>query len=223
MNLDDEQHAGSLIAALTLSRILGLGPLTMRALLDQFESAETVLAQPRSALLQVAGVGSALADRICGADVSDTRKYLDRCDQLGVRLLQQSDAEYPHLLATIMDAPPVLHCRGALLDQDDLAIGIVGSRRCSPYGIRHADRLAAALVRAGFTVVSGLARGIDAAAHRGALKAGGRTVAVLATGLENIYPPEHTELAEEVMNQGALLSELPLDQNPLPGVFPQRN
>jgi DNA processing protein len=100
---------------------------------------------------------------------------------------------------------------------------MVGSRRCTPYGARVAERLASALARTGFTIVSGLARGIDAAAHRGALSAGGRTIAVLANGLSQIYPPEHEELAAEVRSHGAVVTELPMYQGPLAGLFPQRN
>ena len=223
MTRDDTRHLDAPVAALTLSRIPGLGPRMLTALLDQFGTAESVLAQSPSALLAIEGIGKALASRIRTVDISETQDYLARCDRLGVRILLQYDGDYPKPLSTIADPPPVLHCRGTLLAQDDLAIAIVGSRRCSPYGMRHAGRLAGALVRAGFTVVSGLARGIDAAAHRGALEAGGRTLSVLATGVETIYPPEHERLAGDVMAQGALLSELPLDQLPRRGVFPQRN
>ena len=107
--------------------------------------------------------------------------------------------------------------------QDALAIGIVGTRHATPYGLRQAERLAASLSRAGLTIVSGLARGIDAAAHRGALSAGGRTIAVLASGVMNIYPPEHDKLAAEVAAHGALISEAPPHMEPLAGTFPQRN
>jgi DNA processing protein len=119
----------------------------------------------------------------------------------------------------------LLYFRGALTSRDHLAIAIVGSRRSTPYGIRTAERLAAALARVGLTVVSGLARGIDAAAHRGALNANGRTIAVLANGLANVYPPEHEALAHEIVaaGAGAIISEMPMHQVPLAGLFPQRN
>ena len=213
----------SLIAAAALSRVHGLGPRLTTALLDHFGSAAAVLRQPRKTLQQVPGLGPVVADHIVQCDRQEVMAYLSRCRQLGVALYQPQDVEYPPQLSEIVDAPPLLHCRGSLLAQDHLAIGIVGSRRCSPYGTRQAERLAGALARAGFTIVSGLARGIDAAAHRGALTAGGRTIAVLATGLEFIYPPEHQELAMQITEQGALISECPLDQKPLRGLFPQRN
>ena len=117
----------------------------------------------------------------------------------------------------------MLFLRGDLKSADQLAIGIVGTRHGSGYGLRQAERLAGSLARAGLTIVSGLARGIDAAAHRGALQAGGRTIGVLASGVLNIYPPEHDRLAEEVVAQGALLSEAPPHAQPLSGAFPQRN
>lgn len=220
---DSPSSDETLTACISLLRIRGLGPRLITELLDQFGAPESIFQQPRSRLLQVPGVGSKIADQIVRFDHQEAVDYLGRCRQLDVQLYRPSDEHYPDSLRQITDSPPLLHCRGTLQSEDHLAIGIVGSRRCSPYGIRHADRLASGLVRAGFTVVSGLARGIDAAAHRGALKAGGRTLAVLATGVETIYPPEHQELAEQIISQGALVSECPLDQTPQRGLFPQRN
>ena len=117
----------------------------------------------------------------------------------------------------------MIFLRGELRPADALAVAIVGTRHATPYGLRQAERLAGALARAGLTVVSGLARGIDAAAHRGAMGAGGRTVAVLASGVLTIYPPEHGKLADEIVAAGALLSESPPGVEPLAGMFPQRN
>jgi DNA processing protein len=126
-------------------------------------------------------------------------------------------------LDRIDDPPSVLFLRGEILPQDALAIAIVGTRHATKYGLDQAKRLAGSLARAGFTIVSGLARGIDAAAHRGALKAGGRTLAVLGSGVLNIYPPEHEQLAEEVAASGCVISESPPLFKPLSGSFPQRN
>ena len=223
MSIESSHPDSALRAAVALMRIPGLGPRLMTTLLDHFDSELSVLQQTRETLLAVAGVGRVLADRITTTDLAETDRYIRRCETLEVRLLRRSRDEYPTMLSTISDAPPILHCRGTLQPQDNLAIGIVGSRRCSPYGMRHAERLAGALVRAGFTVVSGLARGIDGAAHRGALRAGGRTIAVLATGVEDIYPPEHVELADKVISNGAIVSESVLDAAPRRGMFPQRN
>jgi DNA processing protein len=121
------------------------------------------------------------------------------------------------------DPPPVLYVRGDLQQQDALAVAIVGARNCTHYGTAQAGRLAEQLARAGVTVVSGLARGIDAAAHRASLAAGGRTLAVCAPGLATIYPPEHRSLATEIAEQGALLTESPLNRTAQRGLFPQRN
>ncbi|MEZ6046331.1 MAG: DNA-processing protein DprA [Planctomycetaceae bacterium] len=117
----------------------------------------------------------------------------------------------------------MLYYKGDIQPTDGLAIAIVGSRRCTPYGLDQARKIAGGLARAGITVVSGLARGIDAAAHRGALEAGGRTLAVFATGLGTVYPPEHKDLAGQVEEQGALITESCFDQLPIAGLFPQRN
>jgi DNA processing protein len=140
-----------------------------------------------------------------------------------VRVLTPGTPEYPSSLTPLADRPPLLYLRGSVEARDANAVALVGSRHCTAYGKRVAERLAAGLVRAGFTVISGLARGIDAAAHRGALQAGGRTLAVLAGGLTKIYPPEHKDLAREVESSGGLLSEATMRQEPTPAMFPQRN
>ncbi|MEO2019803.1 MAG: DNA-processing protein DprA [Fuerstiella sp.] len=220
---DDNENA-DLRASLTLSLITGIGPLLQATLLQHFGTADQVLTQSVATLQLVDGVGPQLANKISGAaHVSTADETLRRCQELGVHLLQKRTAAYPQCLANVVDSPELLYCRGATKPQDDLAVAVVGSRRCTTYGRRQAERLAGSLVRAGFTVVSGLARGIDSAAHRGALNAGGRTIAVLATGVREIYPPEHADLAMEIVDNGALVSEFPLDQKPRPGLFPQRN
>lgn len=137
-------------------------------------------------------------------------------------LLRPSDAGYPPLLAAIA-TPPELHIRGALVPDDALAIAIVGSRRATHYGTAQAERLAADLAMRGVTIVSGLARGIDTAAHRGALAAGGRTIAVLGTGVDVVYPPENGALAGEIARRGALVSQFPPGTPPSPWNFPIRN
>ncbi len=130
---------------------------------------------------------------------------------------------FPEMLAEIPDPPGLLYVRGDFVERDAMAVAIVGARHCTPYGLRIAEKLGASLARVGLTVVSGLARGIDAAAHRGALCAGGRTIAVLANGLAQIYPPEHEGLAREVAAAGAIVTESAMLQEPLAGLFPQRN
>ncbi len=219
-NPDDE----SLIAAIRLNLISGIGPRTQQILLGRFGSPAGVFAATREDLHRVQGVGPKLAQAILSADNRGKAiAEITRCREQGYDILVRESQNYPGTLKTICDAPSILYCRGSILTQDQLAVGMVGSRRCTLYGRQQAERFAGALARAGFTIVSGLARGIDASAHIGALKAGGRTVAVFATGLANIYPPEHEELANEVVESGAIVSESGLDQPPVAGLFPQRN
>jgi DNA processing protein len=142
---------------------------------------------------------------------------------LGIDIFEVRDAAYPQRLKEIIDPPSILYCQGRLLPQDELSVAIVGTRHASPYGLAQAERFAKGLALAGLTIVSGLARGIDAAAHRGALAVGGRTLAVLGSGILNLYPSEHQSLADEIVNRGAVLSEFPSLQPPKAGAFPQRN
>ena len=202
----------------------GVGPRTARAILERFGSAGRALRASSSTLREVEGVGPKLADKIAQtARENDGASILERCRLLGVEALAFDNDRYPQPLRDIPDPPAILYVKGSYEPADALAIAIVGARHCTPYGVRVAERLAASLARVGLTVVSGLARGIDAAAHRGALKAGGRTIGVLANGLASIYPPEHEQLAQDVAAKGAVVSEMPLDQGPLAGLFPQRN
>ena len=216
---DDE-----LLDLLRLNMISGLGPRTWSLLLGRFGSAAGILRASGEELLAVSGVGPKLSAAITLAQNDDSAiSELARCRELGVELVTRDDDAYPPMLAEICDPPPVLYRRGTITESDGLAVGMVGSRQCTLYGRQQAERIAGALARAGVTIVSGLARGIDEAAHRGALLAEGRTIAVSATGLANIYPPEHETLAEEIAAQGAVVSESPLGRGPSRGIFPQRN
>jgi DNA processing protein len=209
---------------LRLAMVSGVGPRIRRTLLERFGSSEAVLKAAPSELRDVYGVGPKLTERIVAAgEEIDVDALMAACQEQGIRILAESEEDYPAVLRQIPDPPPVLFVRGRLKPQDGMAIAIVGTRHPTPYGLRQAERLASSLARAGLVIVSGLARGIDAAAHRGALTAGGRTLAVLGSGVSNIYPPEHNKLAAEVVAQGALLSEAPPDASPHSGVFPQRN
>lgn len=218
------EPSAELLSAMALSLAEGVGPKLQAALLSEFGTAQNVMAQPLEALLRVPGIGvkTVAAFQVDGL-LAEARELLAECQRLNIDVITRSSPDYPRRLLEICDPPTVIYRRGVILPQDELAIAIVGSRRCTAYGRRHSERLAAALSRAGFTIISGLARGIDSAAHRGALQSGGRTLAVLASGVRDIYPPEHKELAEEICLQGALLSEMPSNQRPFPGLFPQRN
>lgn len=220
----NEPAPDELVDVLRLALISGVGPRIRKALLERFGSARAALAAAPSDLRAVQGVGPKLTHKIAGADQEiDVEAEIALCREHGIEILIENHANYPRVLREIHDPPGVLFVRGKLQPNDALAIGIVGTRHGTSYGLRQAERLAGGLARAGLTVISGLARGIDAAAHRGALAAGGRTIAVLASGVMNIYPPEHDKLAEEVAAHGALVSEAPPRSEPLPGTFPQRN
>jgi DNA processing protein len=151
------------------------------------------------------------------------RSETGRSESLAVRRLARQDAEYPAQLREDSNAPEAIYVRGALMSEDALAVAVVGARAATPYGLRVAEALAGDLATRGVTVVSGLARGIDGAAHLGALRAGGRTVAVLGSGVDVIYPPEHRRLAAEIQERGALVSQFPPGTPPRPFQFPVRN
>jgi DNA processing protein len=211
-------------ATLRLAMVSGVGPRTRQSLLERFGTSEAVLAASPSELREVPGVGHKLVSRIIAAhEEIDAAGELQVCRDNGVTVLCDADPGYPRLLREIHDPPAILFVLGELRPEDALAIAIVGTRHASNYGRLQAERLAAGLARAGLTVVSGLARGVDGAAHEGALKAGGRTLAVLGGGVLNIYPPEHRPLAEQVRQHGAVISENPPFSRPVGGVFPQRN
>jgi DNA processing protein len=215
---------GNLLSLLTLHLLPGLGPVRIQALLEHFGSAEQALQATEEALSQVPQLGAKLAQSLIAArSTVDARAEWERAQRAGVRLVVKDTPEYPALLRQISDPPHLLYLRGSLTAADSRAVALVGSRRCTDYGRRMAHRLASGLARAGVTVVSGLARGVDSLSHRAALQAGGRTLAVMAGGLSRIYPPEHKGLAEEVIQAGALLTESSMQQDSLPGLFPARN
>ncbi len=213
-----------LVAMVRLALTPGIGPRTRLALLERFGTPEKIFEAPPSQLRETPGVGAKLCNRLVAAkEEIDAAGEIAYCRQHGIALITQNDPAYPRALQEIYDPPGLLFVRGQLRPSDTLSIAIVGTRHATPYGLRIAERLAGGLSRAGLTIVSGLARGIDAAAHRGALNANGRTIAVLGSGVTNVYPPEHREFADQVAQNGAVLSELPPRAAPLAGTFPQRN
>jgi DNA processing protein len=216
--------SGEVRDLLTLSLVAGIGPRLTAALLERFGSSAAALRASVADLCAIPYITQRLAESIRQAlDRADATAELERMERHGVRVVALGTPDYPACLANIPDPPYLLYLRGTLTPADANAVALVGSRSCTDYGRRLAARLATGLVRAGVTVVSGLARGIDAAAHRAALQAGGRTLAVLAGGLSRIYPPEHAELAREVEASGAVITESKMDQEPLAGLFPVRN
>jgi DNA processing protein len=191
---------------------------------ERFGCASGILAARFEALTSVRGIGAALAAAIAALDAPRAAEEQQRlAESHGVAILTLEDPDYPERLRLIPDPPRVLYRRGTLQPRDADGIAVVGARAATPYGLTVSERLGRELGEAGVTVVSGLARGVDGRAHRGALAGGGRTVAVLGTGLDRIYPPEHGRLAASVAANGALLSEFPFGSEPEPWHFPLRN
>ncbi|MBM4254366.1 MAG: DNA-protecting protein DprA [Deltaproteobacteria bacterium] len=208
---------------LALRLVRGVGNVTYRELLERFQSPEVILRTPASALID-AGIHSTVAQAIATFDQWKTvDTELQKLSRTNIRLVTRADDAYPINLTHLHDPPPFPYIAGELLPTDRLAIAIVGSRSASTYGKTVARDLARGLVEKGVTVVSGLARGIDAEAHRATLTVGGRTFAVLGSGVDVIYPSEHRSLAQEVTKNGALISEFALGSKPDAMNFPYRN
>jgi DNA processing protein len=209
---------------LQLARADGVGPVTFARLLEHFGSVDRALTASVAELASVQGIGDQTARRIAATrGCFDVDAELALAENLGVWLVHLKDDRYPALLRRIPDPPPVLYVKGTLEMNDNLAVAVVGSRRCSTYGSEQAARLAYALSATGFTIVSGMARGIDTAAHHGALSADGRTIAVQGCGLAKIFPPENDRLVRLIAESGAVISELLLNAEPLAEHFPPRN
>lgn len=211
-------------AYIVLNMMEGVGPVTVRLLSAALGSVEAILSSTQRQLLAVEGVG---ADKV--AKIVAQRSALEadseeaKANAFGARLVTPADTDYPRRLLEIHDPPLALYVQGTLEGRDGSGVALVGSRRTTHYGLETAERLALQLAGNGITVVSGLARGIDTAAHRGALKAGGRTVAVLGGGLDCLFPPENAGLARQIMQQGCVLSEYPMGRQPDKTTFPVRN
>jgi len=216
-------HSEGIESRLRLALASGVGPVAYRRLVEHFGSADEALAASAHALQKVPRIGKKMAAGIRAARELDIDAELAQADRLGVWLIHIDDPRYPAPLRALADAPPVLYVKGTLERSDALAVAIVGSRRCSTYGREQAGRFAHLLASAGFTIVSGMARGIDTAAHRGALAASGRTIAVQGCGLGKIFPAENAELFEQIAQNGACISELPLTYDALAQNFPGRN
>lgn len=219
-------HARSILA-LTLTQ--GLGPVLIARLLDAFGSPDAVLGLASAQLERIKGIGpgksTAIAASLATAP-SLVESELGRVEAIGARIVAKGEAEYPPLLTQIPNPPPLLYVRGGLAPRSDdrFSVAIVGSRHCSPYGLEQSERFAGIFARAGLTVVSGGARGIDTAGHRGAVRSSGRTVVVLGCGLNHTYPPENADLFDRVVALGgSIITELPMDTDPAPENFPPRN
>jgi DNA processing protein len=209
---------------LALKSAEGIGPVLARRLIQQFGGIDGVFEASLAQLARVERMSGARAQAVQAVRQPDTvAAELELAAQRGVRIICEQDEDYPAALKYLPDPPVCLYVSGTIRPQDMLAVAIVGARRCTHYGGEQARRFGALLAQAGFTVVSGLARGVDGFAHHGALEAGGRTLAVLGNGLTTVYPPEHTGLAERVRQSGAVVTELPMNTPPDSGNFEPRN
>jgi DNA processing protein len=212
-------------ACIALNMLPTVGPVRLRKLLQVFQEPQQILAAKRSELRKVEGIGNEVADQISNWESTiDLPAELQRIGDFGATVLTQRSALYPRALSEIHAPPIVLYVLGELLDRDHHAIGVIGARRTTHYGSEAAKKLAYQLAYAGLTVISGLARGIDTAAHQGALAAKGRTIAVIGSGLARLYPPENGPLAEKIRSgNGAIVSEFSMDVDPDRQTFPMRN
>ncbi|MEW6040456.1 MAG: DNA-processing protein DprA, partial [Elusimicrobiota bacterium] len=211
-------------ARVLLNMVPGIGPVRWLKLQDYFGNVSNVFDASAVELCIAGEISAALADEIISApakfDVSDE---IQKAERYGAKIVTLSDSDYPALLREIFNPPPVIYVHGGLCKSDENAIAVIGTRRPTDYGRMSAERISGDLAACGITVVSGLARGIDTAAHKAALSSGGRTIAVLGCGLGIHYPYENYKLEENIAKSGAVISEFPMGFPPDRGNFPRRN
>lgn len=212
-------------AYFAINLVPGLGPVRVRRLVERLGSAAAILSSPTSKLVEAEGIGRELASKIYdGIRALDAEKERARAAELGLQIITFADDDYPAALREIYDPPLVLYAKGTVPNPWPKGVGVVGSRVTSHYGIENAKKLSYQIAYAGVPVISGLARGIDTAAHQGALAAKGVTWAVVGCGLDQMYPPENQSLADMIVEQkGCLLSEFALGTPPDKRTFPMRN
>ncbi len=216
---------------LVLSRIPAIGPHRLRSLVSHFGDSSPALKASAREIAAIGGFSTPLASAVANfcrsPGMDDAREYsrnqLTRLNAIGASIISWWDPSYPEMLKTIYDPPAYLYVKGSFADADAFGIGIVGTRRPSPYGIEVAEEFALALAKLGITVVSGLARGVDTVAHTTTVRQGGRTIAVLGSGLDVIYPGENRLLSEKIVKQGAVVSEYEMGARPEATNFPKRN
>ncbi|MBI3391784.1 MAG: DNA-protecting protein DprA [Nitrospirae bacterium] len=222
--MDQENLSGKKLAWLGLRSVDGIGPVSARRLIDAFGSPEAALRAGPALLRRVEGLSARQVDSFASHGwLEEARQEWSKLRDLGAEISTPDDPDYPTRLREIPDPPLILTRKGTFLPRDTAAVAIVGARRASPFGLSLAEQFGRELAAMGFTVVSGLARGIDAAAHRGAVSAGGRTIGVLGCGIDVAYPREHGPLLAAVAAHGAVMTELPCGTPPDPSNFPQRN
>ena len=207
-----------------LSSISGIGAVSAAALLRHFDTPEDIYNAGAEDYVNIEGIKPREIKRLMQKDIEPANEILASCAHIKCRVVTLQDAEYPDRLKSIFDPPIVLYVRGALPAIDDEpVVSIVGTRKCTPYGIKATENIAYALSRRGITVATGLARGIDTAAVRGALRGGGCVLGVIGCGLDIVYPPENTAIFKDVLRSGAIISEYPPGSPPIPPHFPARN
>jgi DNA processing protein len=207
-----------------LSRIPGLGCVGFKKLAGHFEDPTEALSVSRAALAEIQGLDQQVIDGLCNFSAWDeVGREIIRANKAAVKIVPFTDSQYPGRLRMISDPPPLLYLKGEIRQEDEKAVAVVGSRSTSDYGRRVARDLCRGLASLGFTVVSGMARGIDATAHETVLNAGGRTLAVLGSGVDRVYPAEHEKLYQRISESGAVISEFPMGTRPLAFNFPARN
>lgn len=211
-------------AYLALNLLPQIGPVRVKKMLRHFGSPEGILSAKSRDLLAVDGIGQAQAEAVSTWETQiDLAGEIRKIGERGLKLLTQEDALYPALLREIHDPPVLLYVWGDLQPRDHHAIGVVGSRHATHYGLATTKKLSFQIAYAGYAVISGLARGIDTAAHEAALAAKGRTIAVIGSGMGKLYPPENQALAERIAENGAVISEYPVDRIADKQTFPYRN
>lgn len=211
-------------AYLALNLLPKIGPVRVRRLLEAFETPERVLKARTDEIIRIDGFGYDLAETVAGWESRvDILREQRRIKEENLTVLTLEDALYPRLLREIYDPPTVLYVRGQITERDHQGIAIVGSRHATQYGLNMARKMAFQIAYAGYTVISGLARGIDTAAHEAALASKGRTIAVIGSGIGKLYPAENQALADKIAGQGAVVSEFPVDYPPDKQSFPLRN
>ena len=221
---EERETSDEVRSIIALSLIAGIGASKIRTLVDHFGRAAAVWGATIPALSNIKGIGERTAKAIHSfSDFAEVDAQVQWAQQSRARLITYWSSDYPECLRSIFDPPAFLWARGQAQFQNNRTIAIVGTRKPSAYGLKVASELAQQLANNDFIIVSGLAYGIDAAAHQAALKAGGQTIAVLGSGVDRVYPAKHTRLANEIIHQGALLSEFPLGQKPDAVNFPKRN
>ncbi|MBU0709185.1 MAG: DNA-processing protein DprA [Candidatus Omnitrophica bacterium] len=210
-------------ALVSLNLVGEIGSARLKKLLDYFGKPENILKAPRRQLIAVSGIAEEIAGRIKGFKKEELDREFKLAKEQNIKIITSEDRDYPENLKNIPDPPVVLYLKGNLHQADNFSIGIVGSRRASIYGLKCAQSFAVDLASYGFTIISGMARGIDTYAHRGALKTGSRTIAVMGSGFNRIYPPENRGLAEAIAKSGVVISEFPMNMEPFRHNFPRRN